>query len=433
MQPDAEADVTGEGGPEEFVVALPYVDRVVDRLRRIRGLTYNIDRCPELGLALVTLHGLAGAAEKLRINGGQTRDEAPDHPRILEVLRPLKEDATELDRLMFQLRFCFAADHGLWMPPLAKNRRMNVTGVPHVDGGPPHPVIGGATLYPESVKRDEVPPDSAPERGRGVRVGVIDTELWPHDALAGHYICRPPRPSRDFEFQWDGHAAFVAGLIKRAAPAAELDIRPVLDGYARTTVWQLAKKMVEFRNSGVQILCLALGIATDDGEIPKVLAHAVDALTPDIVIVGAAGNHGDPDENQFWPHLTPQSAFWPAASEKVVAVGAHDEHNFPAKFSPNLDWITYTAPGVNVVSTYLTGKVTVRRIDSKTGVFGPGVPEAFPWGYARWSGTSFSAATFAGELAARSRPGLGGAHDGLAALREDAKHNAAGGVLLYRP
>ncbi len=130
-----------------------------------------------------------------------------------------------------------------------------------------------------------------------------------------------------------------------------------------------------------------------------------------MLIVAAAGNHGKTDQ-----HHTP---VWPAALPDVVAVGASSEPG--SEFSPNLPWVTCTAPGVNVVGAYLHHAVTMptrlpprlAREDTDArmlpaGRIAPqdttGDPVRFD-GYARWSGTSFAAATVSGAVAAAMRPG----------------------------
>ena len=106
---------------------------------------------------------------------------------------------------------------------------------------------------------------------------------------------------------------------------------------------------------------LSFGCYTDDGEPPLVLARAVSLVSAEILLVAAAGNHGNIDElkkqgdlkDASWARgLTPKTPVWPAAFDEVIAVGATD-----APFSPQTPWVDLTAPGMNVVSTYLTGQV----------------------------------------------------------------------------
>ena len=51
--------------------------------------------------------------------------------------------------------------------------------------------------------------------------------------------------------------------------------------------------MAGFAGSGTEILNVSLGCYTEDGEPPLVLARAVSVLSPAILLIAAAGNHGD--------------------------------------------------------------------------------------------------------------------------------------------
>ena len=125
----------------------------------------------------------------------------------------------------------------------------------------------------------------------------------------------------------------------------------------------------------------------------------MERLGAEMILVAAAGNHGDDEMPEPATAGAPHSgsALWPAALPGVVAVGAADvgldgtAFTFSdADFTPvGPGWIDVWAPGVDVVSTYVDGPVEM-----------PGSgPRTFA-GYARWSGTSFAAADVTGEIAA---------------------------------
>jgi subtilisin family serine protease len=143
------------------------------------------------------------------------------------------------------------------------------------------------------------------------------------------------------------------------------------------------------------------------------LATAIDRLDPDIVVVAAAGNHGDagetpsredavPAEENGRPRLTAadrRRPSWPAALDDVVAVGAADDQGVRASFTPQgVPWIDVVTHGVRVASTYLDGEVDV--------AITPGSADVRRFeGCAEWSGTSFAAALVSGAIAARTKPG----------------------------
>lgn len=97
---------------------------------------------------------------------------------------------------------------------------------------------------------------------------------------------------------------------------------------------------------------------------------------------------------------------WPAGLDDVVAVGACDRNGEIAKFTPHhAPWIDVLAPGVDVVSTYLSGNVDLEK-------------EKKPFnGYASWKGTSFAAAVLSGTIAADTVPSQRTAREAWEKLR----------------
>jgi subtilisin family serine protease len=188
----------------------------------------------------------------------------------------------------------------------------------------------------------------------------------------------------------------------------ELEVLNVLDNkLAAATAWDVAVRMAAFADSDVNVINLSLGCYTDDGDAPLLLKRAVELLTPQTIVVAAAGNHGAGVSAAG--EVTPRTPFWPAALDDVVAVGAHDSDGQRAAFSPDTPWITLSAPGVDVASTYLRGAVEIPLEGSTDGAtelqdFG---------GYAIWSGTSFAAAAVSGKIAAGTVPGRRTAREAL--------------------
>jgi len=432
----------------QLVVAIPDLSAVRGALKE----KFSIDAAdPEtherLGLALLELPDVKAAAGKLHA----------DHSGLVgrvKAKRPAGTEPSDLDLLISWLRERFSSAYSGWVPTIGKNRVIDpVRGLPYVGGGGegnPHfggfgdpktgPKTGpktkaGANGGPSAAgpHRAAPPPPRWPRRparpGRGVRVGVLDTQLYPNAWLAGGYYAdgkylltdppvRSPLPASA------GHATFIAGLILRQAPGAELVVRPVLNKKAVGRTWDVAKIMADFIGSGVDILNLSFGCYTDDGEPPLVLARAVSLISAEILLVAAAGNHGDIEKlrkqgdlkNAPWTKgLTPKTPVWPAAFDEVVAVGATNGNKL-ADFSPRTPWVDLTAPGVNVQSTYLTGPVKLGEPDGRA----PDgrKTETFTDGFAYWDGTSFAAATVSGAVAARIQPGRRNARQALARLRE---------------
>ena len=419
----------------ELVVAIPDLAAVRGALSVISVRGREEDPEPRLGLALLPLRDVAIGAAKVR------RDYNEVAERVIEAKQPTGTEPSDLDLVIGWLRDHFSRAYERWVPTIGKNRVINpVRGLPYLGGGgdgDPHfggygdPKTGSGANGGTGV---EAPSLSAPpsewlrrsaEPGQRVRVGVLDTKLYPNEWLAGGYIAagndllpdpgtgNSPLPASA------GHATFIAGLILHQAPGAELVIRPVLDEKAVGKVWDTAKHMAGFIGSGVDILNLSFGCYTDDGEPPLVLARAVSLVSAEILLVAAAGNHGNIDKlkksgavpaDSWAKGLTPKTPVWPAAFDEVIAVGATNRGK-PAPFSPKTPWVDLAAPGVNVRSTYLEGEVKLGSPD------GPKT-ETFSNGFAYWDGTSFAAATVSGAIAARIQPGRCNARQALACLRE---------------
>jgi membrane-anchored mycosin MYCP len=265
-----------------------------------------------------------------------------------------------------------------------------------------------------------------------VRVGLLDTLLDQHSWLAGRCLADPdalakPSPVEDpalgkGRWWWEGHATFIAGMVLSRAPAADLDVRTALQSgkgadssHSWTMpVWEFAQRLVDYRDSGVNVLNLSLGCSTNDGKPPMVLERAIAQLTPHIAVVAAAGNHGtvslDPETRKKQGVPTPTAALFPAALDGVLAVGALDG-DVLAEFNPRngaveaepAPWIDVFAQGVNVTSTYLGEpggeKVIMPGED--------GGQEKVVWfnGWATWTGTSFAAAEITGAVAAEIATG----------------------------
>ncbi|WP_164842334.1 S8/S53 family peptidase [Actinoplanes solisilvae] len=166
-----------------------------------------------------------------------------------------------------------------------------------------------------------------------------------------------------------GHATFIAGLIRMAAPSARvLSLRVMSpDGkvYESTVVAALRWLASYVRDgSPVDVVCLPFGREPSDTDPFDDIEMALEPFAAaGIPVVASAGND----------HVE-EPAVLPAASPLVTAVGA-GFGKYHATFSNYGDWVDRYRDGVDV--------------------FGP-----LPGGrWVKWSGTSFAAATFAGDLA----------------------------------
>jgi membrane-anchored mycosin MYCP len=400
--------------PDELVVDRPYENEVLARLAELK-LDHDVSaRSRELELSRVCIHGLEAAAGTLRAEADRLAASPGSEPWRTVFPRPT-EQASPLDLLLYCIRFRTAEGNAGWVFDMGKNRHVrSVIGLPHLSGG--------GVLYPVPV------PAPTPRGGHPSEdtclVGLLDTRIYPHPMLAGRYHAADGATlPEDGQFpHWAGHATFVAGRILAEAPEARLVVRAVLDDeHAAATAWDTALQMVAFRDSGVKILNLSLGCHTADGIAPLIIGRAVELLTPEMVVVAAAGNHGDPKLNGPDSPVDQRASCWPAALAQVEAVGADNDKQPPelATFSPQVRWTAFNAPGENVVGPYLRGPVSVFTRDQGA------VNADFPDGWARWSGTSFAAATVTGRLARMTARNGGDPHRALRDLRREL--SAAGG------
>jgi hypothetical protein len=387
---------------DQLVVAIADMGLLTAELTRLGVEIGRIDPHKSLGLALLDgLTGLGRGVEALK------RDPVVERElTVMAAERAKLPDApawTQLDLLLKGLRILFARQYQDWLPTLGKNHTIaQIAGSPHIGGG------GVGDPVPTLDKLQSR--DRGPADGRGVRVGLLDTRIFPAPWLAGGYLALPRDlvdPHSELKAT-QAHGTTVASRILNRAPAAELYLVRTLDDYSTADTWTAAKAIAEAADAGFDVVNLSFGeYFTDDGHPPIVLATAAELLSARSVVVASAGNHGN--VSRMDPELVPKgltenSPSYPAALPGVLAVGALDGDGRPAAFSPKrAPWISLMAPGVDVTVAYLEGDVLIEHknihdkiISSRT--------ERFT-GWAKCSGTSFSAAEVTGEIAARTIPG----------------------------
>lgn len=202
-----------------------------------------------------------------------------------------------------------------------------------------------------------------------------------------------------------GHATFLAGLIRLTAPDARVMSVKLMndDGKIRddddvvTALTWLAGYCE--RGGRADVVLMAFGRPKMPGEAnPDDLVAAVKALAEHgVQLVASAGNidpsaaHDDPTVEEIPACLATEPDL------PVVSVGAGTSEQNREPYSHYGPWVREWRPGTHVSLMPLT-------------LLGPGASEDGN-GYAVWSGTSFSAAIVAGELAqarAKARAADGG-------------------------
>ena len=439
---------------DELIVPIPQL-AVVRKALRDLGVSVSGDdvkESPALGLARLTrLKGISPAADKLE-HGEHTAEEIRAYRELRGAALPKAPKVSDLAVVIRGVQAELAREYPGWRIAIGKNYRPSVVhGDPHTDGsghpkphtdgaGHPKPHTDGAgqpTVTSADCAGPIVQPDPhtdiarpqahAHQPGWGVRVGLVDTKLFPHETLDGRYITDPGDilASSKAYSEFDGHATFVASCIVRQAPAAGLYARSVLGRDGDGSAWDAAVGIADLVPLGLDVVNLSFGeYMTDDDAAPMVLDAAIRLFGRDTVVVASAGNNGDPDgprPSGLPEGVTPDTTSYPAALPGVVGVGACTTKNHRAKFTPHpAPWISLLARGVDINAAYLRGEVRLPPAKK---------PTRFE-GFANWAGCSFAAGVVSGIIAARTIPGQRSAREALAELEASLRRQPWPGLLI---
>lgn len=197
-----------------------------------------------------------------------------------------------------------------------------------------------------------------PHRGKGIRVGLVDTGVDRGHASAGD-LRGKIKAARDFSRSHltgtqdgMGHGTHTSGIIGGiedefggvgVAPGADLWIAKGLDDFGSGDETMVVQSILWLVSERVQIINLSLGSPVES----RAIMRAVDeALKCDIHVIAAAGNFGD------------QARSWPAMHPGVISVAATDENDRAADFSEPSS-VDAAFPGVKILSTYRNGSFAV--------------------------------------------------------------------------
>jgi thermitase len=263
-----------------------------------------------------------------------------------------------------------------------------------------------------------------PSSGVAPLVAVIDTGISLERRTDGYQqnLLHPdnldpldvlPFPTRDGLLDaCAGHGSFVTGVVQQVAPSARLRIYKVTDPEGIGTDYQVAAAIRRAAADGAQIINISMGTPTVDGNPPPAMAEAIRELPEDVLVVCAAGNDGN------------DVMIWPAALSmtlpNVVAVAGLDAEGQPSSFSSHGGWITCSAIGQGVVSTYVIG----REDGNVVGNITPDTFAANSW--AVGVGTSYAAPQITGGVARRVHEQGESPRAALAKLLDGAPDDVAG-------
>ncbi len=274
----------------------------------------------------------------------------------------------------------------------------------------PNMVIDKSDATPEKARRRRA--TTLPEVDRAVQVAILDTGINVADRddgwLAG--LLDPSGSNADpldvveplGRLDWAaGHGTFIAGQYRQYDPALDLHVSQVLNTDGVASEVDVAVAMVQtakrhLRRDSRLLINLSLGTDTIQQQEPLALRVAAEILGDlqrqeggEVMLVCAAGNDGS--DTRCWP-----ASFADAdLAVPVVAVAAMTPDYQPAKWSTKGSWVTCSAVGELVRSTYVKGTEDI-DIDPD--------PETFDRNaWAAWTGTSFSAPLVGAAIASLAR------------------------------
>jgi hypothetical protein len=219
----------------------------------------------------------------------------------------------------------------------------------------------------------------------------------PPEPRYGLPIPDPGQEKGKFGAYW-GHATFLAGLIRLKAPDAQVVSLRVMSNAGKVRNLDVVHALhwlheyVEEEHAVVDVVLMAFGRPQKPGEAEqRKIRRAINKLgRKGVKFVASAGN--DHSHTETFP-----ACLATQENSPVVSVGAGTSAADHEPYSNHGPWVREWRPGTHVSLMPLT------RPD-------PGASKD-PSGYAVWSGTSFSAAIYAGELAqekAEERKASGG-------------------------
>jgi hypothetical protein len=281
-------------------------------------------------------------------------------------------------------------------------------------------------------------PPRHPAAGRRTVVAILDTAVadhpwWQTDPQDDRFLVNArnrgwdpgPRllePAKDDSpglrelAAQEGHGTFTAGLVRQIAPDAQVLAVHAIDdnGDVQGDHVLNALEWVRGQLSENDVVCLPFGfrpMLPDDQRYLAMLATVLGRLShAGIHVVAAAGNDGDdkpvyPAAFAKKPPDTPEDhPFW------IRSVGATniDIKDAPrAYYSNGGSWVTDLTVGTSVVSTFPVVNAAATPEFDLVGTGGPrqaADPDDFRGGFARWSGTSFSAVIHGARIAAGTDP-----------------------------
>lgn len=216
---------------------------------------------------------------------------------------------------------------------------------------------------PYGVKMINAPDVWDKTQGKGIVIAVIDTGCQidhpdlKDNIIGGVNFTNDDDGEVDAFQDYSGHGTHVAGIIAASnnksgimgvAPNASLLILKVIESNGSSSNENLIaaiKYAISWRGAldeRVSIINISLGGPNDDPELSIIINNAINN---GIIIVAAAGNQGDNQEDT-------DEILYPGAYKGVYQIGAVDSNSNIAHFSNSNSEIDFLAPGINILSTF---------------------------------------------------------------------------------
>ncbi|HEY9897839.1 MAG TPA: S8 family serine peptidase [Pantanalinema sp.] len=292
--------------------------------------------------------------------------------------------------------------------------RVKAFDLPSRDEGVPNDSLYAQQYAPQVV---QAPQAWRTSKGSGMVIAVLDTGLdTTHPEFAGRVVEGFNAITRKSDVKDDhGHGTHCAGVAAAAvnngqgmagiAPEAKIMPIKVLAADGAGSDAYVARGISWAVKHGADVISLSLG---GPGENKTLAAAVTAALRKGVPVISAMGNDGSGEK-----------AF-PAAYPGVIAVGATNAKDQAADFSQHGDWISVAAPGVQILSTFPTYRVTLNEY-------------GFGLNYAVLDGTSMATPAVAGLAALmRARFGKSMTPEKLKAKLEGAA-DKVGGLSAFDP
>ena len=207
------------------------------------------------------------------------------------------------------------------------------------------------------------------KQGEGITIAIIDTGAekehpnLKRNIIGGYNFTKDDNGDPTIFKDYRGHGTHVAGIIASCecengkgvigvAPKSNLLILKAIDKYGVGSYKNLINAIsyaIDWEGPNgekVNVINMSLGGPTPNEDLHRVIKKA---RQKGIVLVSAAGNHGDGNPDSI-------ERSYPGYYKEVIQVGSVTQNFEPSAFSNTNVNLDYVAPGENVFSSHLNKK-----------------------------------------------------------------------------